>query len=163
LLIKFGDAQKFNNELCLLMLMPEETSAGVIVFYLENHIPHYLLLHYEEGHWDFPKGHVEIGEKLEETARRETHEETGMEITLNPGFKEHYSYFYKNKQDIVMNKTVYFFVGQALAKTVKLSFEHIGYGWYSYDNAFKKLTYENAKEVLKKAHNFLMQRKIVDF
>jgi 8-oxo-dGTP pyrophosphatase MutT (NUDIX family) len=31
------------------------------------------------GRWTFPKGHVEAGESLEETARREVREETGVE------------------------------------------------------------------------------------
>ena len=38
----------------------------------------YLVLHYEAGHWDFPKGHVEGEETAEEAAIREIEEETGL-------------------------------------------------------------------------------------
>ena len=38
--------------------MISEKSAGAILFVKEKE-PRYLLLHYEAGHWDFPKGHVE--------------------------------------------------------------------------------------------------------
>jgi hypothetical protein len=35
-----------------------EVSAGVIVY----HKNEFLLLHYAEGHWDLPKGHIEENE-----------------------------------------------------------------------------------------------------
>jgi bis(5'-nucleosidyl)-tetraphosphatase len=143
--------------------MPAETSAGIVVFFSENKEIKYLLLHYSEGHWDFPKGHVEGIETLEQAALRETKEETGLEVPINEGFKEHISYFYKNRQGVIINKTVYFFVGQSATKEVKLSFEHIGYAWHSYENALKKLTYENAKEILRKANAFLVQKTLGDY
>ncbi len=141
--------------------MPEETSAGCIVFRQENNEIKYLLLHYQEGHWDFPKGHVITGEKLEETAMRETKEETGFDVNLVIGFKQVYAYFYRKKDGSVVNKTVYFFLAKSDRRDVKLSFEHIGYSWNSYDNAMKKLTYDNAREVLKKAHDFLVQKRLI--
>ena len=47
--------------------MPEpEKSCGAVVFREENGVRLYLLLHYAEGHWDLPKGHVEKGESEEQ-------------------------------------------------------------------------------------------------
>ena len=51
--------------------MPIEKSAGAVIFRKQNDAILYLLLHYEAGHWDLAKGHIEKGESLEETARRE--------------------------------------------------------------------------------------------
>ena len=51
-----------------------------------------------------------------------------------------------------------FFVAKAKTKTVKLSLEHIGYEWLPLEMAVEKLTYKNAKDVLKKAENFLKGR-----
>ncbi len=138
--------------------MVNETSAGIIVYHDKKDDRKFLILHYTEGHWDFPKGHVEIGESLEEAALRETKEESGLTVDLNPGFKEHFGYFFKNKDGVIVQKTVYFFVGRAKTNQIQLSDEHIGYAWLSYENAIKKLTYDNAKEVLKKADAFLGQK-----
>lgn len=53
-------------------------SAGVLAFDPQGR----LLLHRraDDGHWDMPGGCLEPGESLEETARRETREETGVEL-----------------------------------------------------------------------------------
>jgi 8-oxo-dGTP pyrophosphatase MutT (NUDIX family) len=135
--------------------MSDETSAGAIISYLEDGKILYLLLHYVEGHFDFPKGHVEGNEKLEETALRETKEETGLSVTLKEGFMETFTYFYNNKQGVQKSKDVFFFLGESKSKDVVLSDEHIGFIWLSYENAVKKLTYRNAKYVLKAADEFL--------
>ena len=143
--------------------MPKETSAGVIVYYKEHNTHLYLLLHYQAGHWDLPKGHVEPGEKLRETALRETKEETNLDVKLNDKFEESLSYFYKNKDGLLMNKTVHFFIGESKTKDVKISFEHNGYNWLDFEKALQRLTYDNAKEILKKANEFLAQKTLEDY
>jgi len=40
-------------------------------------------------------------------------------------------------------------------KNIKLSHEHNDYLWLEYNNALKKTTFENAKNVLTKANEFL--------
>lgn len=136
--------------------MKREFSAGVVVFYLRNKTIEYLLLHYASGHWDFPKGHIEKGETKQETAIRELKEEAGMSAQLCEGFEDSFEYFFKNtKTHELINKTVYFFVGQADTKQVTLSHEHMGYEWLEYNQALEKITYKNAQELLKKAHKFL--------
>ena len=140
----------------------QEISSGVIVYFKDDNKILYLTLHYEGGHWDFPKGHVEENEKLEETALRETKEETNLNIELNQDFKKSLSYFYR-RDDLLVSKTVYFFLGQTHNKKVKISSEHIGFKWLTYEDALELLTFDNAKEVLKKAHEFLTQRTLSDY
>lgn len=136
--------------------MPVERSAGAIIFSEENSRTSYLLLHYQAGHWDFPKGNIEKGEKTEETAEREVKEETGIEdIEFVPGFKEIIKYFYKLKDKNIF-KTVVFYLAQTKTKEVKISWEHTGFEWLPYEGALKKLTFKNAKEILKAANNFLL-------
>lgn len=144
--------------------MPVEKSAGAIIFHKENNKIYYLLLHYQSGHWDFPKGNIEKGEKIEETAKREVKEETGIEdIKFIEGFKEWIKYFYKRtppkfgKREAgkTVFKIVTFLLAETKEKKVKISWEHQGYKWLPYEEALEQLTFKNAKEILKKANDFL--------
>lgn len=77
--------------------MPKEKSIGVVLFRKEDQGTYYLLLHYEVGHWDFPKGHIEKGEEEKDTAKREVVEETGIkDIRIINGFKEWIKYFFRD-------------------------------------------------------------------
>lgn len=138
--------------------MKREFSAGIVVFFQENNKEReYLLLHYEAGHWDFAKGHIEGDESKEQAAFRELQEETGLagkEVTLVPGFEQSFEYFFKNDDELILKK-VYFFIGRSVSKTVKLSSEHIGYQWLHINQAFEQLTYKNAKELLHQVDHFL--------
>ncbi len=134
-----------------------EKSCGAIVFHGSGKNREYLLLHYESGHWDFIKGHVESGEDEKETARREAKEEADIEIKILPGFREIIKYFFRQNGKLI-SKEVVFFIANSKTKSVKLSFEHIGYEWLPFDKAMEKITYKNAKDVLKKAEKFLKGR-----
>ena len=135
--------------------MPQEKSCGAIVFIRQKDGIKYLLLHYDAGHWDFPKGKQEKNEKEEQTALREIKEETGLEdVELIDGFRESVKYFYKKNEETVF-KEVIFFLAETHTDAVTLSNEHIGYAWVGYEHAEKKLTFNNAKELLGKANQFL--------
>ena len=141
--------------------MPVEKSAGAVVFRKENNKIYYLLLHYPSSakapkeYWDFPKGHVEKGENEIETAKREVEEETGLkDVEFVKGFKEWIKYFFKFKGKNVL-KFVTFYLAETKTKNVKVSFEHLGFEWLSFEEAIQKLTFKNAKEILKKANRFL--------
>ena len=134
--------------------MRKERSAGAVVFRKEKEIK-YLLLHYEEGHWDFPKGHIEENESGLAALKREVEEETGIkDIEILEGFKEYIHYFFRFKKELI-SKNVVFYLAKTKIKQVKLSFEHIGFKWLPYDKAMEKLTYKNAKEILEKVNDFL--------
>ena len=136
--------------------MASEKSCGAIVFKRQkDNSAKYLLLHYGAGHWDFPKGKQEKNEKEEQTALREIKEETGLEDTdLLDSFKESVKYFYKKDEETIFKEVIYF-LAETHADEIILSSEHIGYAWLGYDHAFKKLTFNNAKELLNKANQFL--------
>jgi len=141
--------------------MKIERSAGAIVF-IKDKEPIFLLLHYEAKHWDFPKGNIEVGETDLETVKREIQEETGIkDIEIVKDFKEKIHYYFKFKGELI-NKTVIFYLAKTKTKQVKLSFEHIGFEWLPYDKAINKLTYNNAKEILKKANKFIKTIKTLD-
>lgn len=134
--------------------MPREISAGMILF-RRTPEPHYLLLHYESGHWDFPKGHIESGEDPEETAKRELQEETGIsEMRLVDGYKQTLRYFFRQK-GIGIFKVVIFFLAETTQSEVTLSAEHVGFDWLPYDAALARLTFKNSRDILIKAREHL--------
>ena len=149
--------------------MPVEHSAGAVIFRRERKEgkTFYLLLRYpvsvrstKKEYWGFPKGHVEKGENLEKTARREIKEETGLEgVKFVRGFKEGEKYFFTRKGKKIY-KTVIFLLAEARTKNVTISSEHLDYKWLPYKEASAKLTFKNAKEILKKANGFLSGKSI---
>jgi 8-oxo-dGTP pyrophosphatase MutT (NUDIX family) len=133
----------------------DEKSCGLVVFRIEDGEILYLVLKYPGGHFDFPKGHVENGEEEDETATRELIEETGIDdIQYISGFREEISYTYK-RQGELSNKLVVFFLGKTEKSNVKISHEHLDHYWLKYDEAYNTATFDNAKNLLKKARNFL--------
>ena len=132
-----------------------ERSAGTVIFVKEKPEIKFLLLHYEAGHWSFPKGNIEKGETELLTAQREVKEETGIEdAQFFDGFKETINYYYKREGKTIF-KEVIFFLAQAFNEKVEISDEHIGYAWLTYDKALEKITYENDKNVLKKSMEYV--------
>jgi len=132
-----------------------ETSAGVILYRQLKTGREYLLLQYPGGHFDLPKGHIEKDESEHEAAYRELKEETGIEkIVWIEGFREKINYFYFRGSE-KMSKDVIFFLARTSQKKVVLSFEHQGAVWLPYEAALEKITFDNAKNLLKKAENFL--------
>lgn len=140
--------------------MPVERSVGAVLLRKTKNGYKYLLLHYPGGHWGFPKGHIEKGEKSEDTARREIKEETGINsFKFIPGFKKTIRYFVDVGGRRCL-KFVAYFLALTRQKKVTISWEHQGFAWLSYEEAYKKITYQNARQVLKEAHNFISKKGI---
>lgn len=136
----------------------QEKSCGIVIYRQWQKEIKFLLLHYPNGHWDFPKGHVEKGEQEEETARRETKEETGIhDIQFEKKFRQKIEYTYQREKQ-VYRKEVIFFLAKTETKEIEISHEHQNHIWLRYEEALKKLTFENAREVLKKTQQFLQDQ-----
>jgi 8-oxo-dGTP pyrophosphatase MutT (NUDIX family) len=138
--------------------MRQIKSCGCVIFSLTGGKREYLLLHHPEGHWDFPKGHVEKGESEEETALREIYEETGLKgVVLMHGFRHAiaYKYLYDGKQ---VSKRAVYFLAMTARRRIKLSGEHTDSAWLPYDEALKRLTFRNAKNTLDYAEKFMKHK-----
>jgi len=139
--------------------MRKEVSAGAIIFfYEEKKEREYLLLNYRSKtrHWDFPRGHVEINEKPIKTALREIREETGLKVKIINGFQESFFFHFKDRGELIIKEAIYF-LAKAKTKRVILSSEHNGYVWLPFKMALNLITFDEPKEILKKAEKFLQK------
>ena len=106
--------------------MDIEKSAGVIVFYMKNEEPYFLLLEYNT-YWGFIRGNIEEKEKDEDTIRREAKEEANLsEIKILMGFKHEQNWFYKLNGKLRRKFAVYYLgeISEEQVKNVRISFEH---------------------------------------
>jgi 8-oxo-dGTP pyrophosphatase MutT (NUDIX family) len=144
-------------------MLIEERSAGAVVFHSDDGNRYYLLL-INAGRLDLPKGQIEQGEDEMTAAMRETKEETGLELKFINGFKKVVEYFYARPGGERVHKFVTFFLAESKSKEVKVSSEHQGYVWLSYEEAMRKASYRSTKLLLASAENFirknLIQQKI---
>lgn len=130
-----------------------EHSCGAVVCRIINGSRRYLLIkNKRSAHWGFPKGHVERGETEMDTAKREVLEETGIHIDIFPNFNEKSEYSIKGK----IEKSVAIFLAKTNDTRTLIQKEEIeDYIWLEYQKAIKTLNFENDKNILKKAENYL--------
>ena len=142
-----------------------EQSAGIIVYRINSeNIPEFLLLNGDAIGWGFPKGHVDKGENLVQTAKRETYEETSLKISkLEPGFKQEVKYFLKKNWSTCkqyktpkLKMVTYFLAEVPYESNVRISHEHVGFVWLPYSKAKKKQLFN--KKLLKYAKNHILAK-----
>jgi len=137
--------------------MIREKSAGAIIYRVtENGHIYYLLLQARAGKpWGFPKGKINAGESDEGAARREIFEEAGLDdIAFDDDFRHVVQYHYRRGRTVVKKEVIYF-LARADRSDMHLSWEHVAYQWAPLTEAFELVHYENARELLRKAHRHL--------
>ena len=140
--------------------MIKEKSAGAVLYRVtEDGNIMYLLLQATTGKpWGFPKGKLDAGETEEEAARREITEEAGLQhFAFAPDFRLVVRYNYRHGRAPVKKEVVYF-LARAESAEIYLSSEHVAYRWASVQDALELVHYENARELLRKAHRYLETR-----
>lgn len=129
-----------------------EKTGGAVLFTEKDGKRLYLLVKTKSGHIGFPKGHTEYNETEEENALREVLEETGIKAFLIDGFRTEYT-FTTLENSI---KTGAFFLARYDYKETELQQSEIDEDWLlTYEEAYEKLNWEQDKEVLRKAEDFL--------
>lgn len=106
-----------------------------------------------DGHaWTLPKGWVEKGEDLEQTAVREVREETGLDARILRKLGELTYEFYAKADRSRVHKTVHLFLLECLGgNTADHDDEVEEARWFSLGDAVQTLTYKNEREMLEKA------------
>ena len=90
-------------------MLHEKSCGGIVYRKYHGNTEILLIKHINSGHWSFPKGHVERDETEVETAMREIKEETGIDVMIDPTFRELVTY--SPKKDT--QKVVVYFIAKA--------------------------------------------------
>lgn len=130
----------------------KEKSCGALIYREENHQLSFLIIRQVQGHWCFPKGHVEGKETELETAAREIKEETGLKVKFQKGFRKTTEYSPKTG---VIKEVVYFLATPVGGKEKVQKSELTDMAWVDPIGALAALTYNSDAKLLKDAYDFL--------
>ena len=138
-------------------MIKEHRSAGGVLINQENKV--YLIYKISRDEWLLPKGTIEKGEKVKDTAIREVHEETGYtDISLikeDPIATTEFS-FVETDTKMTVNKYVTYFLfrlsdSAVCVETPQMVNEGLKGGWFTFENAIKKVAFDELKTTLSKA------------
>jgi bis(5'-nucleosidyl)-tetraphosphatase len=108
------------------------------------------------GIWVLPKGTPESGETLEQVAAREVKEETGLEVRLI-SYIGSISYSFIHDK-VRYQKQVRHFLFEAIGGDTALhDAEYDRVEWFSFPEAFRRLTYQNEVNILSQAEEMLQR------
>jgi len=134
----------------------QEVSAGGVVYKAQGDSYVVLVAKHSGYHkWVLPKGLVEKGEKLEDTAVREVKEETGITAKVREPIGKPEEYVYILQGERIFKKVYYFLMEYVSGDEITHDFEMEDVQWVSMDEAIDRMGYEGAKQVLVQAKELL--------
>lgn len=147
-----------------------ETSAGGVVYRsrtthdASGATPLFLLIRDSYGKWGFPKGHLERGERADTAALREVMEETGLRaLTLVSSAPiATIEWFFRFRGELIHKSCRYFLMETSAERTKPQKSEGISAcKWATEEEARGLISYDNAREVLQRAHGLVVARQTV--
>lgn len=143
--------------------MEKYRRAVFIVVYSKTDKIEYLILKRKKHWvgWEFPKGGVECFETRKHAVKREVKEETGLKILkikkFNVKGKYEYEKEFPDRKGIIGQNFLLYAVEVEKGKVSIDEREHSDFRWMNFEEAMKKLTWENQKECLKIVNDYLEQ------
>ena len=105
-----------------------------------------------EGLWGLPKGTPQGAETLEQTARREVREETGLDVRIERKVGEIEYWFTRAEKGKRFHKRVHYYLMVATGGDVaQHDHEYDLVRWFPAAEARRRLTYENEADMLRRA------------
>ena len=136
-----------------------ESSAGGVVFRLTEGRPLFLLIQDSYGNWGFPKGHLERGERADTAALREVMEETGLRAVTVVGAIATIDWHFRFRGSLIHKNCQFFLMETSAADTKPQQSEGItACRWTTIEEAQDLIGYENARGVLRSAHEVVVSR-----
>jgi len=143
------------------MKTKKHTSSGGVVFKVEHdqNLEVILICHHNlRGRliWCLPKGSVEEGETLTETALREVREETGTTGQVEEKIGQIQYWFYSRQEEMKIFKTVHFYLLKYLGGSVADHDDEVDEArWVPLQKGLDMLTHSSERSILEKAARFL--------
>lgn len=134
-----------------------QQSAGGVVFKKEGNLFYVALIAVKNKTiWTLPKGLIDEGETVEESAIREVREETGLsgEIVKRIGEKSYWFYL-KEKNAKCRKKVTYFLIRYESGNIDNYCWEVDEARWVEINDAIKMVSYKSDKDILKAAKKIL--------
>jgi 8-oxo-dGTP pyrophosphatase MutT (NUDIX family) len=129
-----------------------EYTAGGVVFRRVDERIEILMIQDRLGRWTIPKGHVEEGESLEQTAVREVAEETGL-THLRLGEKLDKLHFFYRKEGKLIFMTTFVFLMEALGDTDAIVPEDsegiVDAKWFDSERALGLIEYRDTEKLFR--------------
>ena len=136
-----------------------EKSAGGIVTRVTGGRTLVLLIRDPYGHWGFPKGHLERGERAETAAIREVMEETGLRQVSSLGTIAAIEWKFRFRNKLIQKHCEFFLMDSPAGETRPQKSEGITEcRWVSPEEAQEMIEYANARSVLTRAQSMISAR-----
>jgi 8-oxo-dGTP diphosphatase len=135
-----------------------EISSGGVVYRKNRGVVEVALIRIR-NRWGLPKGQVEEGEELQETALREVREETGLEGKIVAKLDD-ITYWYTSKtkdgEAVKIFKRVYFYLIRYSRGDVARHDQEVEEAcWFPLTEAQRQIAYPTERDILGKAKDFL--------
>lgn len=128
----------------------EFTAGGMVFRRVGSDSIDILMIQDRLGRWTIPKGHVEEGESLEQTALREVEEETGLSNLAIKDKLDKIHFFYR-KEGKLIYMTTHVFLMEALGDTDALVPENsegiVDAKWFPRAEALKLIEYKDTERL----------------
>lgn len=140
----------------------KDHAIGVIVYHEFEDELKYLILKHRKGHWSFAKGHQDPGETELMTAKRELHEEAGIDdvnfLEENVLIREKYHFISGKGRSV--KKDVWYFIAGSNTDDIRVDNKEIlAFKWCSLSESEKKLTFRQSFNVLRDADMLIKNQK----
>lgn len=131
----------------------EFTAGGVVYRHVDDRVD-ILMIQDRLGRWTIPKGHVEEGETLEQTALREVAEETGL-TEFRLGEKLDKLHFFYRKEGKLIFMTTYVYLMEAIGDTDAVVVEDsegiVDAKWFDSTEALGLIEYKDTERLFRLA------------
>lgn len=124
----------------------------------------FLLIEDLKGRWSVPKGHVEAGETLEQTALREIGEETGLKNTRIVEKLDKVHFFYRFEGRLIF-MTTFIYLIEAIDPDEPVVVEEsegiVGARWFPAAKAQQILEYKDLKNLMARSVDIIKEKQLV--